>query len=67
MLHGGGNIYEEVEDTALPEWIDLSCVLKEVSKYVREATPGWFDEHIALFKQQTDGMFHMEYTEDEFR
>jgi len=66
LLYGGENLYEEAEDTALPELIDLSCVLKEVSKYVRETTPGWFDEHIALFKQQTDGMFHMEYTEEEF-
>jgi len=68
LLYTGGNVYEEVEDMdmALPEWIDLSCVLKEVSKYIRETTPGWFEEHIALFKQQTDGMFNMEYTEDEF-
>ncbi len=66
LLYADGNFYEEVEDTTLPEWIDLSCVLKEVSKYVRENTPGWFDEHIALFKQQTDGMFNMEYTEDDF-
>jgi hypothetical protein len=41
-------------------------VLKEVSKYVRETTPGWFDEHIALFKKQTDGMFSIEYSEEEF-
>lgn len=66
LLYGSENVYEEVEDTALPELIDLSCVLKIVSKHVREATPGWFEEHIALFKQQTDGMFHMEYTEDDF-
>jgi hypothetical protein len=61
-----GDIHEEIEDLALPSWVDLSSVLKEVSKYVRETTPGWFDEHIALFKQQTDGMFDMEYTEEEF-
>src|SRR5574337_1589597 len=66
LLYAGGNINEEVEDTALPEWIDLSIVVKEVSRYVRETTPGWFEEHIALFKQQTDNMFNMEYTEDEF-
>jgi hypothetical protein len=59
------SIHEEDEMT-LPAWVDLSSVLREVSKYVRETTPGWFDEHIALFKQQTDGMFDMEYTEDEF-
>ncbi len=60
------NIYEEIEDLTLPAWVDMSSVLKEVSKFVRETTPDWFDEHIALFKQQTDGMFNMEYTEDEF-
>ena len=65
-LCGSENIYEEIEDLALPAWVDLSCVLQEVSKFVRETTPGWFDEHIALFKQQTDGMFDMEYSEDEF-
>jgi hypothetical protein len=60
------NIYEEIEDLTLPAWVDMSSVLKEVSMFVRETTPGWFDEHIALFKQQTDGMFDMEYTEEEF-
>ncbi len=61
-----GNIHEEIEDLTLPAWIDLSSVLQEVSKFVRETTPGWFDEHITLFKQQTDGMFDMEYSEEEF-
>jgi hypothetical protein len=65
-LFGSENMYEEIEDLTLPAWVDLSSVLKEVSKFVRETTPGWFDEHIALFKQQTDGMFDMEYSEDEF-
>lgn len=65
-LYGSENIYEEIEDLTLPAWVDMSSVLNEVSKFVRETTPGWFDEHIALFKQQTDGMFDMEYTEDEF-
>jgi len=65
-LCGSENIYVETEDLTLPAWVDMSSVLKEVSKFVRETTPGWFDEHIALFKQQTDGMFDMEYTEDEF-
>jgi hypothetical protein len=60
------NIHEEIEDLTIPAWVDLSRVLQEVSKFVRETTPGWFDEHIALFKQQTDGMFDMEYSEDEF-
>jgi hypothetical protein len=65
-LCGSENIYEEIEDLTLPVWVDMSSVLKEVSKFVRETTPGWFNEHIALFKQQTDGMFDMEYAEDEF-
>lgn len=59
-------IDEDVEKLLLPEWIDFSIVLKEVSRYARETTPGWFDEHIALFKKQTDGMFSMEYNEEEF-
>jgi len=41
-------------------------VLKEVSRYVREKTPGWFDEHIRVFREQTNGMFSMEYTEEDF-
>ncbi len=61
-----GNIHEEIEDLTLPAWVDLSCVVQEVSKFVRENTPGWFDEHMALFKKQTDGMFDIEYSEDEF-
>ncbi len=59
-------IVDEDSESILPEWIDFSIVLKEVSRYVRETTPGWFDEHIALFKKQTDGMFSMEYSEEEF-
>ncbi len=65
-LYEADSIFEEVEETTLPPWIDLSNVLKEVSKYVRETTPGWFDEHLALFRKQTDGMFSIEYNEDEF-
>lgn len=34
-----GDTYEEIEDLTLPSWVDLSSVLKEVSKYVRENTP----------------------------
>ena len=59
------NIHEE-EEMTLPAWVDLSSVLREVSNHVRETSPGWFDEHIALFNQQTDSMFDMEYTEEEF-
>jgi hypothetical protein len=57
---------EDLEEPILSEWIDFSIVLKEVSRYVRETTPDWFDEHIALFRKQTDGMFSMEYSEEEF-
>lgn len=65
-LYEAGIVDEDSEESTLPEWIDFSIVLKEVSRYVRETTPGWFDEHIALFKKQTDGMFSMEYSEEEF-
>ena len=27
---------------------------------------GWFEEHVSLFRKQTDGLFSMEYTEEEF-
>jgi hypothetical protein len=60
------NIYEDVEDITLPAWIDLSIVLNEVSRYVRRTIPDWFEEHKTLFRQQTDGMFSIEYSEDEF-
>jgi hypothetical protein len=49
-----------------PFYVNLSDVLKEVSRYVREKVPGWFDEHIRVFREQTDGMFSMEYSEEEF-
>ncbi len=57
--------YDENEDI-LPPWVNFSDVLKDISRYVREKTPGWFDEHIRVFREQTDGMFSMEYTEEEF-
>jgi len=57
---------EEDEDSIPPSWNNLSEVLHFVSKYVRENTPGWFDEHVNLFREQTDGMFSVEYTEEEF-
>ncbi len=57
---------EDLEESILSEWVDFSIVLKEVSKYVRETTTGWFEEHKNVFKQQTDGMFSMEYSEEEF-
>jgi len=57
--------YDENEDIP-PFYVNFSNVLKEVSPYVREKTPGWFDEHIRVFREQTNGMFSMEYTEEEF-
>ena len=57
---------EPDEDDTLPEWINFSNVLKEVSQYVRAMNPGWFGEHVLLFRKQTDGLFSMEYTEEEF-
>ena len=57
---------EEDEDSFLPSWNNLTEVLHFVSKYIRENTPGWFDEHVNLFREQTDGMFSIEYTEEEF-
>ena len=44
----------------------MEAVLQFVSNYVRESTPGWFAEHVNLFREQTDGMFSIEYTEKEF-
>jgi len=57
--------YDENQDIP-PLYVNFSNVLKEVSRYVREKTPGWFDEHIRVFREQTNGMFSMEYTEEEF-
>lgn len=54
------------EDSIPLSWNNLSEVLHFVSKYVRENTPGWFDEHVNLFREQTDGLFSIEYTEEEF-
>jgi hypothetical protein len=57
---------EEDEDSVPPSWNNLSEVLHFVLNYVRENTPGWFDEHINRFREQTDGLFSIEYTEEEF-
>jgi len=57
--------YDENQDIP-PFYVNFSDVLKEVSRYVLEKTPGWFDEHIRVFREQTNGMFSMEYTEEEF-
>lgn len=57
----------EASDDEIPTtWIDLSDILKEVSIYIRYSNPSWFKEHKELFKKQTDGLFEMEYTEEEF-
>jgi len=33
---------------------------------VRESTQNWFGRHNHLFRKQTDGVFYMEYNEEEF-
>ena len=54
------------EDVLPASWIDFSEVLKEVSRYVRQTIPNWFDEHNRMFRRQTDGIFSIEYNEEEF-
>jgi len=57
----------EASDDEMPTtWTDLSVILKEVSIYIRHSNPGWFKEHQELFKKQTDGLFWIEYSEEEF-
>jgi hypothetical protein len=57
----------EASDDEIPTtWTDLSVILKEVSTYIRYSNPEWFKEHQELFKKQTDGLFWIEYTEEEF-
>jgi hypothetical protein len=57
----------EASDDEMPTtWTDLSDILKEVSTYIRNSNPTWFKEHQELFKKQTDGLFWIEYTEEEF-
>ncbi len=57
---------EAAEDEVPSSWVNLSDILREVSCYVRASNPTWFSEHLRLFKERTDGMFLMEYTEEEF-
>lgn len=33
---------------------------------MRESTQNWFGRHNHLFRKQTDGVFYMEYNEEEF-
>jgi hypothetical protein len=57
----------EPPDDELPtKWNDLSDILREVSTYIRSSNPSWFKSHGELFKKQTDGLFWIEYTEEEF-
>ena len=57
----------EAPDEEIPTiWNDLSDILNEVSLYIRNSNPAWFKEHQRLFKEQTDGFFSVEYTEEEF-
>ncbi len=57
---------EAADDEVPSSWVNLSDILREVSCYVRASNPPWFSEHMHLFKERTDGMFLMEYTEKEF-
>jgi hypothetical protein len=57
----------EASDDEIPAiWTDLSDILREISRYIRNSNPTWFKEHDDLFKKQTDGLFWIEYTEEEF-
>ncbi len=57
----------EASDDDFPTtWTDLSDILKEISTYIRPSNPTWFKEHEELFKKQTDGLFWIEYSEEEF-
>ena len=58
--------FEASDDEMPTTWTDLSVILKEVSTYIRYSNPEWFREHQELFKKQTDGLFWIEYTEEEF-
>ena len=58
--------FEAPDDEIPTTWTDLSVILKEVSTYIRNSNPEWFKEHQELFKKQTDGLFWIEYTEEEF-
>jgi hypothetical protein len=58
---------EDIDENVLPiSWVDFSEVLSEVSRYVRQTIPNWFDEHNRMFRRQTDGIFSIEYNEEEF-
>lgn len=58
---------EDKNEDILPKsWVDFSELLSEVSRYVRQTIPNWFDEHNRMFRRQTDGMFSIEYNEEEF-
>jgi len=57
---------DEEVDSIPPAWNNQSEVLHFISVYARENTPGWFEEHVYLFREQTEGMFSIEYREEEF-
>ena len=54
------------DDEVPSSWVDISDVLETVSSHVRRTIPDWFTQHKDLFRDQTDGMFSMEYDEEEF-
>jgi hypothetical protein len=47
--------------------VPVSSLLDEVAALVAERNPGWFDAHLDAYRRQTDGMFHLTYSEDEYR
>lgn len=57
---------ETPDDEVPTSWNDLSDILRKVSSFVRASTPDWFTEHQKVFNEQTDGLFWMEYTEEDF-
>ena len=54
------------DDEVPSSWVDISDVLETVSSHVRRTIPDWFTQHKDLFRDQTDGMFSMEYDEEAF-
>ncbi len=67
FLESFATINIEASDDEVPSsWVNLSDILKDISCYVRTSNPTWFSEHQQLFKERTDGLFLMEYTEEQF-
>lgn len=56
----------DFEDGSLSDRIPFQEVITRVSRLVRVHNPECFNEHIRIFNEACDNMFHMEYNEDEF-